>query len=263
VLTVSQLLAARAAGTLHGGPIALGGYWTNRAMPRPCPTSPAGAGAFEMYCVDGEWGITERPEAILQIVHYSTWQPAAGPHLTPWVPDDLDDTLLPGTNTTAPPVPIVVVGHLDDPRAADCLPRSRQYCRDRFVIDRLVSLDTANAVHPTPTPRPTRFPDPPPPPMFTAAQCHGDIPYSFVGWTTTAKLHAGVEYPGHVFAMVTRDVIQLSPWVRDPLGSGHRYLLWGQSACISQEYEQGGITYGIIEGTAYREWDDGHRTPGQ
>jgi hypothetical protein len=263
ILTVGQLLAQRAAGTLRGGPIALRGYWTNRYRPTPCPSPSPNPGTLQLYCADGEWGITERPEAILQVVHYYSSVPASGPHMTPYIPDDLDATLLGTVTFTTPPVPIVVVGHLDDPRAADCVPADHQLCFDRFVIDRLVSFDPGEAVAVTPTPRPTRFPDPPPPAMFTAGACHGDIPYSFVGWTTAAKLNAGIDMPGHVYAMVTRDVIQLSPMVRDPQGSGHRYELFGRSVCASQEFAPGGIAFGIVAGSAYKLWDDGHRTAGQ
>ena len=132
VQTVSDLLAARAAGDAHGGPYALRGYWTERSFGHSCVPSPDQPGVLELYCDDGEWGITELDEPILD-VNFQTGQEtrATGPHLTPYI-DGTSGTSSPPPDVTAlfglpaangqpwPPVPIVVVGHFDDPRAADC-----------------------------------------------------------------------------------------------------------------------------------------------
>src|SRR3712207_1045189 len=60
--TVSALLAAREAGNLEGGPIVLEGYWSNPSAPHSCGAPQGSPGELEIYCRDGEFGITERNE---------------------------------------------------------------------------------------------------------------------------------------------------------------------------------------------------------
>lgn len=134
ILSVGEALEARAAGGLKDQPVALRGYWSGLASAHSCPYALDQPGELELYCHDGEDGITERDEPILR---------AAGPHLTPFVPETFARRLFArpiANGQQLPPVPIVVVGHFDDPRAADCRPQARQLCRDRFVIDRIVSF---------------------------------------------------------------------------------------------------------------------------
>ena len=150
VQSVSEVRAARSAGHAPNGPYALRGYWTDRAYGHFCNPGVGGeAGELEIQCHDGEWGITELNEAILTVdinqSGESHTSAAAGPHLTPWVPSNegtgklFASRSVPGL--TWAPIPIVVVGHFDDPRAADCRAEAHQLCLDRFVIDRVVQFD--------------------------------------------------------------------------------------------------------------------------
>ena len=156
VMTVSEAIDARDAGGLPGGRVAIGGFWSGTTLPPGCPAPKDLVGDLEIYCTDGWFGITERNAPILGIERTSTstraWQNEVGPRLTPYVPPGLpgaEELDLPIVDGQVPePVPIIVVGHFDDPRAADCRPEARQLCRDRLVLDRIVQFGTS--VIPTP-----------------------------------------------------------------------------------------------------------------
>jgi hypothetical protein len=226
--------------------------------------------------MDGDWGITERDEAIkdltIQRVANETrigGPPAAGPHLTPLVPSDADQRRLFAQNDMNgqfwPPVPIVVLGHFDDPKAADCRKSARQLCLDRFVVDRVVMFDPDSVPAPTPSPSPTPFPvADPPPALFRTASCYGGVPKSFIGWKLFSDLDIGIDGPGYVYAMVTRDVIPLGAWWRNPNYPGHKTRAWGQGVCYA--IDSGGFTNGSVTGTGFLEIDDGRhivdQTPG-
>jgi hypothetical protein len=85
VQSVSELLAARAAGEAKGGSYGLRGYWTDRQIGHSCVAPQGQPGELEVYCHDGEWGITERDEPILDANAMGRTKVAAGPHLTPYL----------------------------------------------------------------------------------------------------------------------------------------------------------------------------------
>jgi hypothetical protein len=167
-----------------------------------------------------------------------------------------------------PPVPIAVVGHFDDARAADCRVTARQLCRDRFVLDEVLAFDPSSVPPATPTPTPTPFPSPAPSPLFDKEECPGDVDYAFVGWTTTDALNIGTHFDGYVFAMVTADVIPIGEWIDDPNGSGQTFRWWGQRVCYSEDYHIGGpsndviMSFTAVDGTGFKEWEDGRQEPG-
>jgi len=275
ILTVSQVLAARASGGLRDQPVAVGGFWSASGVVHGCAPPPPGPapGELELYCEDGEWGITELDEPIMVVDQQGYVTPPSGPHMTPYITNDLAVArglfALPTINGQHfPPVPIVVVGHFDDPLAAQCRPAQQQLCKDRLVMDRVVSFDVASVATPAPSPTPSPFPSPPPPALFDASRCDGDVPYSFAGWTTTDALNIEFDRPGHVYAMVTRNVVQLTDgWQDDPNGSGHQFQIWGQHVCLAEEdpHQPGPATtmeFSSVTGSQYVLWDDGLKTPG-
>jgi hypothetical protein len=152
VQSVSQLLDRRASGAIMGEPVALGGYWTDRTIGHSCAVVSPGLGALELGCHDLEFGVTEGDEPILTFLPTGQILPAAGPYLNPYVPEALQHPLfsLPIVNGQRyPPIPIVVVGHFDDPQANECRAQARQACLDRFVIDRIVQFDPSSVPEPT------------------------------------------------------------------------------------------------------------------
>jgi hypothetical protein len=266
--TLSDAIELRDAGELGSEQVTLIGYWTNRITPHSCAPPPQPQGEIDVWCSDGEYGITEGNEAIAVLTNDYRLIPAESPHLTPWLPDSIARVLLGGLmQLEVPPVPIVVKGHFDDPRAASCHETRRQSCRERFVLDEILAFDPLGVAPATPTPPPTPFPDPPPLALFGPQMCPADG-YAFVGWTTTDELGIGFDRPGHVFAMVTRDVIPIGSWIDDPNGSGQKFRWWGQRVCLSEDIYIGRpfntvpITFHAINGTGFREWEDGRHEPG-
>jgi len=167
VLSVSEVLAQRAAGGLRNQPVAVGGYWSGSSLVASCAPPVGIPGVLELYCTGTYDGITERNEPFALIGRFHQYvYTAQGPYLTPffdqgdpgatnfWHPD--------GSGWGSPPVPIVVIGHFDDPRAALCLADSQQLCLDRLVVERVAYYNPGLAHWPPgiPSPEPT---DPPAP----------------------------------------------------------------------------------------------------
>jgi hypothetical protein len=268
VFEVGELKEAMAGPNRPAGPIALRGFWTDRTIAHSCAYFPHSETNLEGFCHDGEYGITQLDEPILTSTPDHGSLPATGPALTPWIPDGIDARLfgLPIVNGQQyTPVPIVVIGHIDDPRASECAADQRQVCLDRFVIDQLVSFDPTSVPAPTPTPLPTPFPyDNPPPAPFAASDCPGDTEYAFVGWKTMSEI--GMYFPDTgmkndvVFVVITKHVIQVGDWIGDPNGPSGRFRTMGQRICFTEEWDSG-MTFTTVPGTAYREYVDGTRTP--
>lgn len=275
VYRVSELLAARAAGNLAGGPIALAGYWSYHGIAHSCPAPLSTPGELEIYCHDGEYGITERNEPAVVLTKDSRLVPATGPMLTPWIPNE--DwvvplvSLMPINGQPFPPVPIVVVGHLDDERAADCRPEQQQVCRDRFVIDRLIAFEPGAVPTPGVTPPPSPFPfDSPPPLSLDPALCAdvaGTSDFSFLGWMSgdelAAQLASGITFARETLAVaITRDPVELASRVND---AGQHYRLMGRSVCFAREWDEGAAQFeaqfDTIKGSLYRLYDDGTVVP--
>jgi len=177
VLTVSQAIAQRDAGTLGERSIAVGGYWSVRVFPLSCPYPGASPGELEMYCNGDQAGITEQYEAIAIVtrdVHSMGFSATQHPHLNPYVPASLRDELFGGylsSDPDFPPVPIVVLGHFDDSRAKQCQPEAAQVCRERFVLESVLLFDPVHAPSATASPAPTPFPSPAPSALFAAEAC--------------------------------------------------------------------------------------------
>jgi hypothetical protein len=188
----------------------------------------------------------------------TSYIPALGPLLQPYVPDDLANIL--SIDIPNGPTPIVVSGHFDDPGAADCVPEAREACMKRFVLEDVLAYDPAAPTLP-PALTGTPFPvDSPPVGLFPATECAGDVPYSFVGWTTADALDSTAHFDGYAWAVVTADVVPVGDWYSDP-NARHRFNLpMGRRVCLGFEAFPDSIGYAIVKGTGYRIWDDGRRT---
>jgi hypothetical protein len=278
VVTVSELLAARASGNARGGPHALRGYWSGWPERHGCASTRLVA-KLELFCEDEHWGITERNEAMITIevsgLGRSTSVRAEGPRLNPYVAsNDVWDRLRATPRPDWTPVPIVVVGHFDDPDASECIPSVRQECLDRFVLDRIASFDPSSVPAPTPSATPTPFPvsDPPPPPLGDGGwdgACHGDAPKSFIGWTRLGdldiKLRGEWDPDTYVYALVTADVVPIGDptvsdedtWHESLDYPGHQIRWWGRRVCFAESPWT--LNSRSIIGTTFIEVDDGRR----
>lgn len=270
VMTVSELLAARDAGTLVDDRGALRGYWSMNPYRHSCRGPDHPTAALELYCRDNEYGVTELPEQIFEVaLPAGTVTEARGPHLTPFLSDDAATLAYTShplviNGQLFPPFPVLIVGHFNDPRAADCAPPALELCRDRFVIDRIVEWDWQSVATPGVTPSPTPFPSPPPPGLFAPSDCPliGNAPYSFLGWTTTKELGIPAQREGHIWAVVARDPVQSFPdWIDGK--NGHRYLQFARVICFRAEWDvTGGMELSFVSGSRERHWDDGLITHG-
>jgi hypothetical protein len=271
VMTVSQLLTARADGAAKRGPYALRGYWSVPDYPFSCPAPMAEPGVLELYCGGMRFGITERDELALTIVRSANETSAhgpSGPVLVPYVSDEQYRQLLlsPVGDQPHAPVPIVVTGHFDDPRAALCQPEARQACIDRFVVDTIVMFDPASVGDPTPAPTGTPFPfDSPPAAPFGVGRCRAGetdpLPlFSFVGWMPGDQLQSGmgVDYSGvTLFVAITLAAVPLGTWS----DASPRWRPMGRMICVGREGEPGGVQFDYVPGSSYRQFEDGSTAP--
>ena len=259
VFSVSEAISARDAGTLGSQTIDVGGYWSDNPLMMSCPAPMDDPNPLELYCNAG-FGITERFEMAWTITSNGVETMSArtsGPLLEPYVSDDLRARLSP--NVPIGPVPVVVSGHFNDPDAVNCAADVRNECRNRFVIESILVYDPTSAPTPPPSPSPTPFPSPAPSGLFDATQCDGDVPYSFVGWATADTLNVPMDFQGHAWAVVTKDVVPLGEWNNDANTPGHFNLAMGRRVCLAFDIDagSGGMAYSVVNGTAYRLWDDG------
>jgi hypothetical protein len=269
VMTVSEAVTARDAGTLPDERAAIRGYWSFGSVRHSC--NPRNEGVLALWCSDGEFGITELDEQIWVVaLPGGQVTEASGPHLTPYLPQDVEGATLMMRHDQFingqlyPPFPVVLLGHFNDPRAMDCSVELRQRCRDRFVVDRIVEWQWNAVATPGVTPTPTPFPSPWPSGLFEPSECSliGDAPYSFLGWTTTKELGIPAEREGHVWAVVSRDPVdQFGDWVDG--GNGHRYRQYARVICFRAEWETSGVfEYSFVSGSRERHWEDGVITHG-
>jgi hypothetical protein len=257
---VGAVLALRQAGGLRDQPVVVGGYWTNRSRPHSCVAPLAQTGLLEHYCVDGEYGITERNEPILRLDEGGRAVPAIGPSLTPHFDRDAlaGDLLLLGMfNYEHPPIPIVVRGHFDDPRASDCRPEARQLCLDRLVVDRVVLFDIEAAWAATPPLLQATFPDGETRPApFGPGECPQIADPGFVGWTVPAAIGLPDE-TAPIWVMVSRvDEVVFGDWADDPAGSGRQLRMLAKQMCAARASDEI-VTRGPLPTSMYLEWSDG------
>jgi len=273
VYTVGELLAGRKAGQVSGGTIALAGYWSWVDLVHSCAAPQSTPGVLEIYCRDGEFGITELDEPIM-IVHQignetMTESGTSGPKLTPYLSNDLARQVLlaPVHGQPYPPVPIVVIGHLDDSRAALCQAAARQRCRDRFVVDQIVTFDVAAVPSPGITPVPTPYqPSPSESPLFDPASCTTSAQgkpnaLSFAGWMDGGDLHltSGQSFAGvTVYAAITKRAVPLGEWTTLP-GASRESLAMGRLVCYAfgGMPPNQGMAFDSVAGTYYRLYRDG------
>jgi hypothetical protein len=271
VYTVSELISERAAGRVHDGPIALAGYWSYLGLMHSCAAPDAPTGELEIYCHDGEYGITEQNEpAMVLLDPGGRVAVAKGPMLTPWLPNEPWATQLvavqPVNGQPFPPVPIVVLGHLDDARAADCRPTARQTCLDRFVMDSLIDFRPDAVPTPAPTPTPSPFPfDSPPPAKFDADLCElsgkgATAGFSFVGWIDGADLDLDSQrdLSGEtLYVAIAEKPVRIGAF-HDSRGN---YVLMGRRVCLTHEWDDGAMEFDAVAGSVYKRYEDGSTAP--
>ena len=296
VLTSAQILDGRADGTLGNGRVDAWGFFSDfrsatDLQGNPIDPCPSPAAVLELGCQDVRQGVAETDALIGGFSEDGLWtpDPAAGAVLHPyWPPDVLrDDAEARGLFASAPEDPhspripslILINGHFDDPRAADCSVDASPPCVDRFVVDDVISFDDPYAsasASPQASATPFPFDSPPPAPTWMAncgqsRSSTGPEPgdprnwrYAREGWIP--KTEIPIEFLGREFlpdavyyAEVDPD-IPISGWQEPVTGTAEDYRWWGTAVCVMAE--DSGIFYTWIPGSTYKLYRDGRRVDG-
>ncbi|HEX7612729.1 MAG TPA: hypothetical protein VF371_08130 [Candidatus Limnocylindrales bacterium] len=153
VMTVSQALAAEAAGNPPGdGLVAIEGWFTPfPAHSCPAPMASFSPAALEDTCTSRKLLLTETKQELVVIEAAGggtmiTANPPVAPFLYAHEPaGSYVDPLLPAGGYDDPsvyrPLQAVLVGHFHDARAAECGADQRAACESSFVVDQLAWLD--------------------------------------------------------------------------------------------------------------------------
>jgi hypothetical protein len=139
VLTVTQGLAARDSG--RAGPHAIGGWFSMESVPHSCPATLVAVSPLEEFCHPEHWGLAELPEPVIEQRvtrngDTTSTELKVGIASGPWIQPVLEfqEPIFPaGVTDTTLPVAVVLIGHFDDHRAADCPMDQVEACRRRFV----------------------------------------------------------------------------------------------------------------------------------
>jgi hypothetical protein len=144
VISVLEALALRDAG-VGDRELAVRG-WFSPIGPISCP-APATwpVSPVEPNCPDDWIVLMSEPESLVAVTQDGAISEGRGP-TAPAIRidlDDLDTSWMPTLPELGPAVPVelVVLGHFDDRRSALCPELVQQQCRDRMVVDRVVSVD--------------------------------------------------------------------------------------------------------------------------
>ena len=253
----------------------------------PCPSPTA---ELELGCQDARQGIAQNDVLIGAFSEDGLWtpDPAAGVVLHPYWPPGIlrDDPEAIGLFSVAPPdlsappktIFVLLNGHFDDPRAAECSASASPPCIDRFVVDDVISFDDPYAsTRASPDASATPFPfDSPPPPPSSMANCSQpraatgpepgdpvDFGYAREGWIPRAELpfeFLGSELlPAVVYYAQVDPDIPFGPWQEPVTGTADDFRWWGTSVCVASE---NGIFYTWVPGSTYKLYRDGRRVDG-
>lgn len=143
VLTVREAIDIQAAD--DGGTIAVGGWYQAGLLPScPAPPGPPDEPALlEGYCfADFVW-LMAAPEILISTGPNSTSGGAPeGPAIHPMFIEVAAPPTRPiPEQGDSIPTAVVLFGHFDDPRAADCRAEVRQTCLDRFVVEKVAWIE--------------------------------------------------------------------------------------------------------------------------
>jgi len=146
IISVSDAIAFRDAG-VDDRELAVRGWFSAQTVAVFCPFMQRQVQPVQLGCVDRFVWLTQDRESIERKVGGTTeFVQPKGPAIHPSF-DELGGTWptfalrLCGTNCQPHPVSIIAIGHFDDRRASLCAATARAQCQDRFVVDRVDSVE--------------------------------------------------------------------------------------------------------------------------
>jgi hypothetical protein len=139
--TVGEAIAIRDAG-IDDQEIAVHGWYSPFYPARACGRGTNGIPMppIRMTCPDKLTWLMQYPEPLSSVTSEGvSWRGPTGPAISP----DFDDLDMSWTGPIEPDrvFALVVIGHFDDRRSFACPADEIQACRDRLVVDRVVSTD--------------------------------------------------------------------------------------------------------------------------
>jgi hypothetical protein len=142
IRTVTEAIAIRDGG-IDDGEIAVRAwyapYFPNRACGFASDEQPVWP--LLVACPEDRLWLMQDPEPVMTVTDSGlSWRGPTGPAISPAF-GDIDRSWAFPIDYTKPLVELVVVGHFDDRRSAGCPADLGQACRDRFVVDRIDSVD--------------------------------------------------------------------------------------------------------------------------
>ena len=147
VQTVSQALAAEKSGAIVGDSLVAIRGWYDPTFPMSCPAETPSPALVET-CASAKLFISEKSERLVTVEGngMSGRQTPSGTYIAALEPEgSYVGAVLPisdqSSNASYEPLPVVVVGHFHDVRAADCPADQKTACDSAFVIDQLAWLD--------------------------------------------------------------------------------------------------------------------------
>jgi len=141
VITVTDAIAIRDAG-VDDREIAVRAWYAPYYPLRACgrmeeqPVSP-----LQIACPDDMRWLMRDPEPVISVTDSGIgWQGPSGPAISPEF-DDVDMSWATPVEDVTSLVELVVIGHFDDTGASRCPVADQVTCADRFVVDRIDSID--------------------------------------------------------------------------------------------------------------------------
>jgi hypothetical protein len=145
VMSVTEAVTIRDGG-VDDHEIAVRGWYAANAPGRACARQQFGepVSPLQARCPDQLQWLTQDREQLTTTTDTSTsWHGPAGPAISPDF-DDLDMAWAAPAADPFRPLDLVLIGHFDDVGSARCPADEEAACRDRFVVDRIDSVDGAS-----------------------------------------------------------------------------------------------------------------------
>lgn len=142
VLDVAGAIAIRDAG-VDDRELAVRGWYAPHAPPRACGPKqfPASVHPLQVRCPDQLLWLTQDREQLTTMSATTTsYRGPSGLAVSPHF-DDVDMAWADPADDPYRPAGLVVIGHFDDIVARQCPAAEQAACRDRFVVDRIDSID--------------------------------------------------------------------------------------------------------------------------
>jgi hypothetical protein len=134
VLSIGEAAALKDQGRLNGRDLAVAGWFLDVLL--SCPYGGPYHGELEGWC---RYVVFADTEQAATVCNDGPCSGGGDNEIDPWILTDTLGRVAPSGDQK--PMPIVVIGHTDDPRSRQCLPGQEANCASDFVVDRVAWAD--------------------------------------------------------------------------------------------------------------------------